>query len=65
MFQSTTTSARHIMAVADVKEDPFPARSREVSGIINNVPTVITLTSFSDKILLTISQEGRLSQWVG
>lgn len=52
------------MATADVREDAFPSRSREVSGLVNGIATEITSTSFADKILITISQEGRLSQWV-
>jgi hypothetical protein len=52
------------MASIDVREDTFPSRSREVSGIVNGVATEITSTNFADKVLITISQEGRLSQWV-
>ncbi|KAM0435382.1 hypothetical protein ACHAPT_003476 [Fusarium lateritium] len=48
----------------DVREDSFPSKSREASGLVNGVATEVTSTSFSDKILLTISQEGRLSQWI-
>lgn len=48
----------------DVREESFPSRSREASGLVNGVATEVTSTNFSDKILLTISQEGRLSQWV-
>ncbi|KAJ4168014.1 hypothetical protein NW754_011828 [Fusarium falciforme] len=48
----------------DVREDSFPSRSREASGLVNGVATEVTSTNFSDKILLTISQEGRLSQWI-
>ncbi|KAF4972059.1 hypothetical protein FSARC_1277 [Fusarium sarcochroum] len=52
------------MAAVDVREDSFPSRSREVSGLVNGVATEITSTNFADKILITISQEGRLSQWI-
>ncbi|KAJ3542554.1 hypothetical protein NM208_g4039 [Fusarium decemcellulare] len=52
------------MAAVDVREDPFPSRSREASGLVNGVATEVTSTSFADKILITISQEGRLSQWI-
>ncbi|KAI8714526.1 hypothetical protein NCS52_01172500 [Fusarium sp. LHS14.1] len=48
----------------DVREDSFPSRSREASGLVNGAATEVTSTNFSDKILLTISQEGRLSQWI-
>lgn len=52
------------MATLDIREDPFPARSRTASGLVNGVSTEIVLLEFSDKILITISQEGRLAQWV-
>ncbi|KAJ3458335.1 hypothetical protein MRS44_012444 [Fusarium solani] len=48
----------------DVREESYPSRSREASGLVNGVATEVTSTNFSDKILLTISQEGRLSQWI-
>ena len=32
---------------------------------IHGIETVVTTTSFSDKILCTVSQDGRLSHWVG
>ncbi|KAL3957450.1 hypothetical protein ACCO45_008028 [Purpureocillium lilacinum] len=52
------------MASSDVREDGFPVPSRRASGLVNGVATEVTSLSFSDKILVTISQEGRLSQWV-
>lgn len=52
------------MTGQDVRRDAFPARTREISGLVNNVPTEVTRTDFSDKIIVTISQRGRLSQWV-
>ncbi|KAG5981622.1 hypothetical protein E4U55_002734 [Claviceps digitariae] len=50
--------------MADVREDEFPAPSKQITGIVNGVETQVTSLSFSDKLLVTISQEGRLSQWV-
>lgn len=52
------------MAAQDIREDDFPVPSRHASGLVNGVATEVTSLSFSDKILVTISQEGRLSQWV-
>ncbi|KFH46663.1 hypothetical protein ACRE_025490 [Hapsidospora chrysogenum ATCC 11550] len=52
------------MTTLDVREDDFPAPSRETTGTVGDVPTQITRLDFSDKILLTISQRGRLSQWI-
>lgn len=51
-------------ALSDVREEPFPAPSKLANGTVNGVPTQVSCTNFADKILLTISQEGRLSQWV-
>ncbi|VUC22677.1 unnamed protein product [Clonostachys rosea] len=48
----------------DVRDDAFPAPSRAISGLVDNISTEIARVDFSDKILLTISQEGRLAQWV-
>ncbi|KYK61557.1 hypothetical protein DCS_02699 [Drechmeria coniospora] len=52
------------MTTHDVREDEFPVPSRHASGLVNGITTDVTSLSFSDKILVTISQEGRLSQWV-
>jgi proteasome assembly chaperone 3 len=43
---------------------PFPAASKQVAGIVEGVLTDVMVMNFSDKIMLTISQEGRLSHWV-
>ncbi|KAI5461417.1 hypothetical protein BGZ63DRAFT_235301 [Mariannaea sp. PMI_226] len=52
------------MDVTDIREERFPSPTKEAAGLVNGVATEVTLTSFTDKILLTISQEGRLSQWI-
>lgn len=48
----------------DVRQEPFPAPSKHTTGEVGGVPTEITSTSFEDKILITVSQGGRLAQWV-
>ncbi|KAG6040083.1 hypothetical protein E4U41_001424 [Claviceps citrina] len=50
--------------MAGVREDEFPAPSRHATGTVDGVETQVTSLSFSDKLLVTISQEGRLSQWI-
>ncbi|KAI0600535.1 hypothetical protein F4775DRAFT_546318 [Biscogniauxia sp. FL1348] len=45
-------------------EEPFPAQSKQASGSIDGVSTEASSVFFSDKILVTLSQEGRLSQWI-
>ena len=46
------------------QEALYPCTAKTTNGIIKGVETVVTLTSFSDKIMITIVQEGRLAQWV-
>ncbi|KAI1864851.1 hypothetical protein JX265_004141 [Neoarthrinium moseri] len=52
------------MAPSDVKDEGFPAPSKEAVGLIDGVETQATSTFFADKIMITLSQEGRLSQWI-
>ncbi|KAL9008177.1 MAG: hypothetical protein Q9173_006670 [Seirophora scorigena] len=41
----------------------YPAPTKQAAGHIDGLLTDVTCTSFSDKILLTVTQEGRLAQW--
>jgi hypothetical protein len=43
---------------------PFPASTKQVSGDVKGIPTNVTAIKFNDKILITISQKGRLGHWV-
>ncbi|KAF7717659.1 Uncharacterized protein PECH_002961 [Penicillium ucsense] len=43
---------------------PFPAATKQVAGHVEGVKTDVMVVSFSDKIMLTVSQEGRLSHWL-
>ncbi|KAF2755577.1 hypothetical protein EJ05DRAFT_540275 [Pseudovirgaria hyperparasitica] len=43
---------------------PYPARTLTSTATIANTPTVCTRIDFADRILLTISQEGRLAYWL-
>jgi len=52
------------MAEGNVKEESFPAPSRREVGLVDGIETEVTKTSFSDKIMITLSQGGRLAQWV-
>lgn len=52
------------MASLEVREESFPARRHEISGSVNGAATDIARVDFADKILVTISQGGRLSHWV-
>ncbi|PSS00812.1 hypothetical protein BD289DRAFT_450158 [Coniella lustricola] len=52
------------MAANDVREEPFPAPYRQRSGHVNGIATDVSCMHFADKALVTISQGGRLAQWV-
>ena len=43
---------------------PFPASTKQAAGIVSGVLTDVMSVSFCDKILVIISQKGRLSHWV-
>ena len=43
---------------------PNPLPPRQTTITISTIPTTITLHTFTDKILVTISQDGRLAQWL-
>lgn len=47
-----------------VESTPFPAATKQAAGLVNGVQTDVSSVYFADKILITISQGGRLSQWV-
>jgi proteasome assembly chaperone 3 len=42
----------------------YPIRTQQTAGFVGGVPTDILALSFTDKILITITQGGRLAQWV-
>lgn len=52
------------MEHTQVKEEPFPAKSKRAVGTVGGIQTEATAMSFREKYLVTISQGGRLSQWV-
>ncbi|KAJ5252805.1 hypothetical protein N7489_003215 [Penicillium chrysogenum] len=43
---------------------PFPATTKQIAGLVNGVQTDVVIMSFSDKIMVTISQAGRLAHWL-
>jgi proteasome assembly chaperone 3 len=51
-------------AYYDVTPAPFPAQTKTASSTINGTETTATLMSFADKILITVTQQGRLAHWV-
>ncbi|KAL1841366.1 hypothetical protein VTJ49DRAFT_7146 [Mycothermus thermophilus] len=47
-----------------IRPEPFPAPSKRTIGTVNGVETEVASISFSDKIMITVSQGGRLGQWI-
>ena len=43
---------------------PYPAQTKQTAGEVDGVPTDVMVISFSDKIMVTVVQAGRLAQWV-
>lgn len=65
MSISTLPENIHNMDIGDgVEKTPFPAPAKQIAGLVNGVHTDVSSFYFADKILITISQGGRLSQWV-
>ncbi|KAK3325287.1 hypothetical protein B0H66DRAFT_529333 [Apodospora peruviana] len=61
---SALSTAHITMADNGARQEPFPAPSKTVKGQVSGVETEVTYMSFSDKIMINISQGGRLGQWV-
>jgi hypothetical protein len=61
---SLPTGLRDLSFDGGVADSPFPAPSKQAAGLVNGTQTDVSSVYFSDKILITISQGGRLSQWV-
>ena len=55
---------RNLEIGGGVESSPFPAAAKQATGLVNGVQTDVSSVYFADKILITISQGGRLSQWV-
>ncbi|KAI2633871.1 hypothetical protein GGS21DRAFT_518996 [Xylaria nigripes] len=52
------------MESVEIINEPFPARSKHATGQIDGLYTEATAVFFADRILVTLCQEGRLSQWI-
>ena len=42
----------------------YPAITKQSAGTIEGILTDVTSITFSDKIMVTVTQNGRLAQWV-
>lgn len=61
----TTMAATGGTAEYTVTKAPYPARTKTASAVIHAIDTCVTSVDFADKILVTITQHGRLAHWVG
>ncbi|CAK7223695.1 hypothetical protein SEUCBS140593_005322 [Sporothrix eucalyptigena] len=43
---------------------PYPAKTNTATATVNGIPTEAEVTYFRDKILVLVSQSGRLAQWI-
>lgn len=43
---------------------PFPAQTKQAAGEVAGIKTDVASVSFADKIMIMITQGGRLAQWV-
>lgn len=48
----------------DVTETPYPAATKTDATSIKGVETTATAMYFADKVMITITQNGRLAHWV-
>ncbi|CAK7216281.1 hypothetical protein SBRCBS47491_002771 [Sporothrix bragantina] len=53
-----------ILNAEPVHGAPYPAKTSTATGTVNGVPTEVEVTYFRDKILVLVSQAGRLAQWI-
>lgn len=53
-----------IPAPTNIPSTSYPATTKQAAGYIHGILTDVMSTSFSDKIMITITQKGRLAQWV-
>ena len=42
----------------------YPGNTKQVAGSVDGKTTNVMVISFTDRIVVTISQSGRLAQWV-
>lgn len=42
----------------------YPVKTKQAAGLVNGVPTDVMFMSFADKIMVIVTQGGRLAQWV-
>ncbi|TGO74932.1 hypothetical protein BELL_0246g00010 [Botrytis elliptica] len=58
------TTPPNFPSISEILPSPFPARSKTASAKVNGIDTNVSCLYFADKILITITQGGRLGQWM-
>ncbi|PMD28633.1 hypothetical protein NA56DRAFT_560169 [Hyaloscypha hepaticicola] len=58
------TGLQELRTDGGVEPTRFPAPSKQAAGSVNGTQTIVSSVYFADKIVITISQGGRLSQWI-
>jgi proteasome assembly chaperone 3 len=61
---TVSTGLQDLAIGGGVEPGRFPAPTKQAAGLVNGTQTDVSSVYFADKILITISQGGRLSQWV-
>lgn len=64
MVKPLTVVMMETATTIDVQPAPFPAPSKTSSGVANDRLTTVSSISFTDKLLITVSQAGKLAHWV-
>ena len=50
--------------IAEQNALPFPATTKQAAGVVGGVQTDVMSVWFTDKIMFTITQKGRIGHWV-
>ncbi|RDW89143.1 hypothetical protein BP6252_01175 [Coleophoma cylindrospora] len=61
---SSNLTNMHLEIDGEIESTAYPAVSKQAGGLVNGTQTDVSSVYFADKILITISQGGRLSQWI-
>jgi proteasome assembly chaperone 3 len=62
-FPTLPSEVQNMQINDGVEHTPFPAAYKQAAGLVNGTQTNVSSLYFADKILITISQGGRLGQW--
>ncbi|KAK6338683.1 hypothetical protein TWF696_009495 [Orbilia brochopaga] len=63
IMNASTVAPSPTTTTTQPSKTPYPIFSSSKSVSIAAIPTTATVRGFADKIILTISQSGRLAQW--